>query len=286
MGNTDMSQNLLEKLEREIVAKNPAGVFATLNDIFFAPERVIIDERFLTLARDSGNRSIERVIEVWAGATKTRAVISVPIEKPEIKTEPIQLQPGQKMPDGTIYLGKYTPKDRAGNSLRQTFNVFAAPEDLPETMTYDNTVKHIAGLKNFHGYDGTNYANDSELYAAIKRGSYKGGWIIPPRDILRGNDVNGKATTPDNLYAHKNTGALKGTFNEAAGGGPDRPRWRYWYCSSTALRDNSSYVHYVRFSDGIEICFHKDLIHLSCRPVRLVAASRTPAPWWRLRRSR
>jgi hypothetical protein len=177
------------------------------------------------------------------------------------------LNPGDRMPDGTIYVGQYKPKDRDGNSLRKTFNVFAAPEDLPQVMKYDDTVKHIAGLKKWHGYNGTNYATDKEFYAAVKDGSYNGGWIIPTCDILIGNDVDGKATTPNNLYAHKNTGGLTGTFKDRAWRGYDTPHW-YW--SSTERRRDLPRARSVRFSDGNEDWDHKDYFCFSCRPVRLV----------------
>ena len=179
-------------------------------------------------------------------------------------------QPGQKMPDGTIYLGQYKTKDHNGNSLSKTFNVFAAPEDLPETMTYVEAVKHIAGLKNWNGYDGTNYATDKELYAAIKSGSYTGAWIIPTRAILHGKDIDGTRTTPDNFLSAKDKGAFvdaKHAFKTATSSGSDCPDY-YW--SSTQDRGNPSYVWGVRLSDGNAGWCHKDNNRLSCRPVRLV----------------
>jgi hypothetical protein len=51
--------------------------------------------------------------------------------------------------------------------------------------------------------------------------------------------------------------------------GSDYPDW-YW--SSTEHRNNPSYVHNVRFSDGDGCWVRKDNGRLSCRPVRLVAA--------------
>ncbi|MBI3440597.1 MAG: hypothetical protein HY052_02140 [Proteobacteria bacterium] len=183
---------------------------------------------------------------------------------------------GEKTQDGqSVYLGQYVPKDRDGNSLGKIFNVFAAPQDLTdasgkkETFKYVNAVKRIAELKNWNGFDGTNYATDKEIYQALKDGSYNGGWIIPTRDLLSGKDVDGNATTPDNLHAHKNTGALAGTFTTAASGSG----YPGWYWSSTENRDDSSGVHGVRFSDGYESWDRKDSLRLSCRPVRLVAAS-------------
>ncbi len=192
-----------------------------------------------------------------------------------IRATPQSPQPGQKMPDGTIYLGVYKPKDRDGKSLSKTFNVFAAPEDLPETMKYVDAVKHIAKLKNWNGYDGTNYATDKEFYAAVKNGSYNGGWIIPTRDILHGKDVDGKDTTPDNILSAKDKGAFKEAkhaFKTAASSGSGYPVW-YW--SSTEDRVYPSGVWGVRLSDG-NVGWHlKDGFRLSCRPVRLVEA---PAP--------
>lgn len=105
-------------------------------------------------------------------------------------------KPGDLVPGQGIYLGQYTPKDRDGNSLSKTFNVFAAPEDLPERMTYIGAVEYIAQLKNWHGHDGTNYATDKEFYDAVKNGSYNGGWIVPTYGIL----------------SHKDKGALLGTL--------------------------------------------------------------------------
>jgi hypothetical protein len=188
----------------------------------------------------------------------------------------IEPKAGDKMEDGQgVFLGQYAPKDRDGNSLGKIFNVFAAPQDLTdasgkkETFKYVNAVKRIAELKNWNGFDGTHYATDKELYDALKNGSYNGGWIIPTRDLLSGKDVNGNATQLDNLYAHKDKGALAGTFCMAASSGSVFPVC-YW--SSTEHRDYSSVVHIVRFSDGGEFWFRKDIGRLSCRPVRLVTA--------------
>src|SRR5262249_38231905 len=106
-----------------------------------------------------------------------------------------------------------------------------------------------------------------ELYQALKNSSYNGGWIIPTRDILSGKDVDGKETTPDNLYAYKDKEALRGTFTTIAGRSSFYPGC-YW--TSTEVRDDSSVVHGVRFSDGCESWDLKDINRLSCRPVRLV----------------
>ena len=185
-------------------------------------------------------------------------------------------KPGDLIEGEGVYLGPYTPVDRNGVFLSKTFNVFAAPEDLPETMKYVDAVKHIAKLKKWNGYDGTNYATDKEIYAALKEGSYNGGWIIPTRDILHGKDVDGKDTTPDNILSAKDKGAFKEAkhaFKTAASSSSDFPDW-YW--SSTEVRVHPSFVCFVRLSDGHVDFILKDNFRLSCRPVRLVECEATP----------
>ena len=81
------------------------------------------------------------------------------------------------------------------------------------------------------------------------------GWRIPTLEELR------------ILYNNKdNIGGFKTAANPSGSDCPD------WYWSSTEIRDYPSYVHTVRFSDGLESWNHKDYTRLSCRPVRLVAA--------------
>lgn len=107
------------------------------------------------------------------------------------------------------------------------------PHDLPETMTYLNTVKAVEKLGD--------------------------GWRIPTLEELR--------------LMYKNKDEIGGfcTSGRSGSGYPD------WYWSSTENRDDSSYVHDVRFSDGDEDWNRKDYYRLSCRPVRLVAAA-APTP--------
>ena len=168
-----------------------------------------------------------------------------------------------------VFFGQY-------KILGEIFNAFAAPQDLTdasgnkETYKYVDAVKRIAALKNWNGHDGTSYETDKDLHKALKDKTYNGGWFIPTRELLVGTDVNGSTNVQkDNLYTHKDKGALKGTFTTAAASGSVYPDW-YW--SSTEGRDDSSGVHIVRFSDGNEGWPRKDGGRLSCRPVRLVPA--------------
>lgn len=186
-----------------------------------------------------------------------------------------QAEPGQLIPGEGVYVGKYTPVDRDGNSLSETFNAFAAPEDLPKTMEYIDAVKAVAELKDWNGHDGTNYENDTGLYEALKDGSYTGGWIIPPRELLTGTKADGPSGVrqgtimqPDNLFDHRNTGSFKNTFETAARSGSGGPQW-YW--SSSEHRGEPSYVWIANFSCGYDDWDHKGINRMSCRPVRLVA---------------
>ncbi len=181
---------------------------------------------------------------------------------------------GTQIADGSIYLGVYSPKDRQGKSLGKIFNAFSAPENLPKLMEYIDAVKYIAKLKNWHGYDGMNYPSDKEIYTALKDGSYNGGWIIPPRELLVGTEFDGgagirqgKIIQPDNLFDYQNKGNFKGTFDTA--GPRDGSESPDWYFSSTEYRYNLSHIWVVRFLDGFEDWESKNDGRFSCRPVRL-----------------
>ena len=247
---------------------------------------VLSDDLLQAIAKIKGRTAPQKAVKV---AVSVLYPISAAIAADERRKEAARQKaeeealknptPGKEIAGQGIYLGQYAPKDRAGNSLGKVFNVFAAPQDLPDTMKYIDAVKHIAKLKNWNGHDGTNYATDKELYAALKDGSYSGGWVIPPRDLLVGTEADGptgvrKGTIiqPDNLFDHRNTGAFKDTFTTAAASGSDDdyPRW-YW--SSTEPRELPSGVWTVGFSDGTEDWHLKDNLRLSCRPVRFVAAT-------------
>lgn len=192
-------------------------------------------------------------------------------------------KPGEKIAGEGIFLGRVkNPKDREGNTITGIFNMFAAPEDLTDlsdkkkTFKYEDVVKRVKGLKNFHGHDGESYATDKEFYSALKKGTYKGGWIIPTREMLIGTNADspgGKragtagAVQPDNLYGHRKKGSLKNTFCTEATNDSDYPQW-YWSC--TENRKDPGCVWNADFSDGDESWNRKDNHQLSCRLVRLV----------------
>jgi hypothetical protein len=176
-----------------------------------------------------------------------------------------------------IFLGTWELKDKDGNQLSKIFNVFAAPENIfnerKNTLSYDGIVRLLSGEKDFHGYAGAGYRSDTEIYEALRNGSYNGEWFIPPRELLVGTVGNGPegvrqgaASQPDNLFDYKEKGALSGTFAKESMNGDDHYGW-YW--SSTSPVEHPEWRHHVNFSDGYESCATTDTRGMRCRLVRL-----------------
>lgn len=145
---------------------------------------------------------------------------------------------GQKMADGSIF---------AGMTADGKSQIYAMPEDLDVTMTFNNAAKAVKQLNNQKalGHDD---------------------WQIPSLENVHV------------LYNNRNEGALKGTFNTSGSASSNKGRsavFPDWYWSSTEDRVNPSDVWVVRVSDGDGGWYPKDGPRLSCRPVRLVDAKRS-----------
>ncbi len=186
-------------------------------------------------------------------------------------------RPGERVEYQGIYLGLYHPKNNNGSSLNKTFNVFAAPEDLvaPTTkeacFTYYDTRIYTLALENWHGFDGSDYIDQTELNAALEDGLYKGTWIIPPLEILSGFDAYGWLLADQtSLYQHRHTEAFDNTFNISTGIITTDITDYYWSCSR--VQNNPGRQWATRFYDGA--CFAPANIDktesLRCRLVRLV----------------
>jgi hypothetical protein len=122
-----------------------------------------------------------------------------------------------------------------------------APEDLGELLTYNDAVKKVASLKNWHGFDGCDFKNEAELMAAFENGTYNGGWFIPPKDLLL------------KMYDNKDA-----SYRTASGS-----VLAHWYWSCTERRDNSDVVYNVDFADGDDEWNLKGNCRLSSRVVRV-----------------
>lgn len=183
---------------------------------------------------------------------------------------------GERVNGKDIYLGVWEPKDENGKSLNHIFDLYAAPEDLKTgfiikknmALRYDRALLRVGRLhqyvKDQNGYDATDYRcfqSEAEIYEAIRSGrsSELINWFIPTLEILR-----------DYLYANKDKGALKGTFQDKV----CRSGYAHWYWSCTEARDDSSKVYDVDFTDGYDGWGYKFNDELSTRPVRAVLRPR------------
>lgn len=174
-----------------------------------------------------------------------------------------------------IYLGKWQPVDREGNSLGKTFNVFAAPENLKGSLgqdrlrTYEETFEKIKRLSKWHGHNGAGYESDSELLQALKEGTYKGEWVIPPRELVSGKNCKDEEMQADNLYRHQKTGKFNGTFPLEA---DDRSGIQdmnfYWSCTVLEVGAHTRWI--FNLANQNEHYFTVNGFAFNCRPVRLV----------------
>lgn len=180
---------------------------------------------------------------------------------------------GQMVENKGVYVGIWRPVDREGRKLNAEFNVFAAPKDtrfLTNTKsgklaTYNDDIKRIAGLRDICGHDGVMLANDTAIYDAVRTGNHAAlaKWHMPVKELVNGRNIDGEDVQPDNLYAHKDKGALKGTFTDKVGSGYARCYW-----AASGRRDNPSLVCDVSFTVGDDVWGPKGILALSSRPVR------------------
>jgi hypothetical protein len=193
----------------------------------------------------------------------------------EAKVAPFEL--GKLIPGKGIFMGQWEPKDRDGKPIGQKFNVFAAPTDLTGAdgeracLTYNDAVKAVGQLRNWHGHDGWMIENDTALYKVLESGDGIGKWFIPPRELLCGKDVDGNVVRGEHLYKLRNEGDFKGTFVPTTKGdsSTDYPSY-YWSCSE--LRDYHTHVWATRLPAGGVDWDHKDLLRFSSRPCRVELA--------------
>jgi len=144
---------------------------------------------------------------------------------------------GQQTAEG-IYIGQY-------NSLGKVFNMYAAPQNMGYPIAYSITREKLAKLKNWHGFEGTNYASAKEIEQALTDGSYKGGWIIPTDKML-----------------NENVALIKKALMKA-------DQHNTWYWSSTPHDMFKGNIYAKRFEDGYAV-FEASYGAMNCRPVRLV----------------
>src|SRR6185312_13449366 len=107
---------------------------------------------------------------------------------------------------------------------------FDASPDDDLVLTFDSTVSRLSGLRDWHGHNGAGYENAAALCEALKNGSYKGEWVIPPLELLCGRDQFGRNIQPDSLFAYQDKEDLKDTFCRSSNSCMGNPT-RYWSCT-------------------------------------------------------
>ncbi|HBR69391.1 MAG TPA: hypothetical protein DEA55_08465 [Rhodospirillaceae bacterium] len=184
--------------------------------------------------------------------------------------DPSQPDVGKLIQGKGINLGTWEPKGKDGRTLGKIFDLYAAPEDIrnnsgPVLMNLNNAVKHVADLKNYHGHDGGNFANDNAiLEAAINDPKALAKWFIPTKEILHGKTSGGDKIQTKNLYDYRNIGDFKNTFIAKNGSRPAG-----WYCSLTEIPDYPSLYYSVPFVYGSDACMErKDDAERNTRVVR------------------
>jgi hypothetical protein len=178
------------------------------------------------------------------------------------REEPLHLI-GELIRDQGVFVGRYIQNDKAAGLLR-AFNIFAAPQDLTDdagqeqTYTYKEAVARVAGLQSWKGHDGTHYKNAKKFYKALKDGSYKGGWIVPPGEIIV------------RVLHAKDAGALNDTFMKAAANHDSFPPRYPWNYLTSSVREEDGVISTLNFRSRSYGFDDKDGNRSSCRPVRLV----------------
>jgi hypothetical protein len=213
--------------------------------------------------RFAGGISVEQFLPI------STEILAKPPEPPKPVFDPSQLEAGKLIEGKGIYLGTWEPKDNSGRTLGKIFDIYAAPEDIRNgsgnlLMTFNNAVKHVASLRNYHGHDGGNIANEKAILEAVRNNpAALAQWFLPTKELLHGKTSGGDKIQPANLYDSRNTGAFKNTFITKSGSG-----FALWYWSLTELPDIPSFVYVVVFTDGVDDCILKDNFELSSRVVR------------------
>ena len=174
---------------------------------------------------------------------------------------------GQNVEGKGVYFGIWQPKDFKGNNLGPVFNLYAAPENSPHFEVnsfgegrYRRHFHAVSGLKNWHGHDGSLLFDEENIHNAIRSMKLNelGRWFIPPMTILLGSN-----NQKDNLFDHRNKGALKDTFANS-----DMGHCNIHYVSSSVFDDSSGrYYFSPRFFAPDNLPSYKFYHYL--RPVRL-----------------
>lgn len=178
---------------------------------------------------------------------------------------------GQLVEGEGLYVGRWSPRDPLQKGLGQTFNVFAAPHDLMRPYTYDKASDRVAGISHWQGHAGEGLHSAESIRAALREKTYKGGWIIPPRELLCGSahgELSSVITNESHLIAVLDSAERGHAFRRR-----DDNYDPAYYFSSTLNPSAPDKVYAVRPNDRRGGWVVRDKQAMLCRPVRLVAVT-------------
>lgn len=167
------------------------------------------------------------------------------------KTDIGQMIETDNRKSGILIAPAFQHVNRYGERIGPKFDYFAAAHDthvfdgLPEQDTHTGNMKRIANLRSVHGHDGTSSEHNIGFINEYGR-TYRpiilddedkllmllgydcrensnpyyinllGFWHPPTLSLLSGLEDGGTKINQNSLYDLRNTGRLKGTFNEEA----------------------------------------------------------------------
>ncbi len=254
--------NLWRKAEKPAQKKDVEKVIETRTFII-PPEitQALAIMGFDVTAIQSGTMNNADIFPITADINRAKAKLREP------------LIAGDMVEGQGIYVGQWHLNDDKGDSLGKVFNIYAAPEDLVNRqgeragLTYARTVSRVRALQDWHGYNGGDYNDSQEIKAALVNGSYQGGWVIPPIELLRGINVMCTKVAVDNLFALRKSGAFKDSYATSG-------QSLCWYWSSSSSSGDANFAIGADFVDGDGVCGCKKTDTIChCRPIRFVEVS-------------
>jgi hypothetical protein len=210
---------------------------------------------------------------------------------------------GELVPNQGIFACLWKPLDRIGQSIGKIFELYVAPEDLPDDhggqqglFYFRGAINAVRSLKSWYGHDGIDVWNDDirgspGLTQALKDGTAVGRWFVPPVGPMMGISGDGTPigadnvivtnfkTRIDNLYRNRNAGVFNKSFMPRDSKDRRGDSYNYWTITHPDYHTFPDIVWVVSLAPGPaserpykkEI---KDRIRLPCRPCRVREVSR------------
>jgi hypothetical protein len=122
---------------------------------------------------------------------------------------------------GILLAPEFQHVNSQGKRVGPVLDYFVAPKDtrrlclFNQMSSYDDDIKLIAEMKSVSGHGGILLPDDTAIYNTAATNADKLAlWHMPTLALVNGQNAHGKVVNTDNMYAHKDKGALKGTFTD------------------------------------------------------------------------